>query len=83
MIYLLEIFSLAIIIFAVFVGRFNSRGIRTVSDGTDERRNGELLLKQAGSIEVWYPHSARILRELAKDCFREAKRDQVYSEIEY
>ena len=68
---------------AVFVGRFNSRGIRTVSDGTDERRNGELLLKQAGSIEVWYPHSARILRELAKDCFREAKRDQVYSEIEY
>ena len=68
---------------SVYIGRFNSIGVRTISDGTNERQEAEKLLRQSSTLEIKYPHSARILRLLAEDSLHEAERDQILAEIEY
>ncbi len=64
----------------VAIGWFNSRGARFVTDGLAEKKTADQYRSYARSLEFEYPQTSKLLRMIADDFGREAKRDQQYSE---
>lgn len=64
----------------VAIGWFNSRGARFVTDGLAEKKTADQYHSYARSLELEYPQTSKLLRMIADDYGREAKRDQQYSE---
>ncbi len=66
----------------VIIGFYNSRGARMVTDGTDMKRKSEEYFEMAGKMEISFPHTSSILRNIALDYLNESHRDYLYSEID-
>ena len=66
----------------VYIGYLNSRGARTVTDGTGLRHRAIQFMEAARSLAISYPHTASILRDIAEDYMREARRDHLHSELD-
>ena len=60
----------------VYIGYQNSRGARTVTDGSPEIARALELEKEAKSCEITYPSSAYILRMMASSYRHEAAMDK-------
>lgn len=65
----------------VLNGKFYGRGARIIGDGSDEKRTAEEVKNNAKKVEIDYPETARLLRELSKYYASEGKQDRIYSEI--
>ena len=63
------------------IGKYNSRGVRTVGDGDDELSIANKYDEAARAIEISYPTTASLLRKIAQDHRYTAKSDRIYSEI--
>ena len=59
----------------------NSRGFRTIADGSDQLTIAKEYAKRAAACEIFYPHSAYILNQIAKSHQWESKQDYISSEI--
>lgn len=57
-------------------GYFNSRGVRTIGDGSDEMKKYEQLIEQAKKYQIKYPESSKILKSIANDYYRNAIMDK-------
>mgnify|MGYP000208258234 FL=1 len=66
---------------AVVYGKFNSRGARIVQDGRNLYEQAKCYQAQARELELRFPQSAEILRQLAKWLESEAQHDQLEAEI--
>ena len=66
---------------AVAYGKINSRGARIVQDGRDLYQQAKCYRVQARELELRFPQSAEILRQLAKWLESEAQHDQLEAEI--
>ena len=66
----------------VYIGYLNSRGARTVTDGTNLRHRGIQFMEAARSLAISYPHTASILRDIAEDYMGEARRARLHSELD-
>lgn len=64
-----------------FIGKINSIGVRTVTDGEKELTIAQHYEDNAKKIEIEYPITATLLRKIAKDYRYTAKEDRIYSEI--
>ena len=60
----------------IIIGYLNARGVRTVSDGSDEMKKYQILHEQSKANQIRFPESAKILEELANDYYRNAKMDK-------
>ena len=65
----------------VVYGKFNSRGARIVQDGRNLYEQAKCYQAQARELELRFPQSAEILRQLAKWLESEAQHDQLEAEI--
>ena len=65
----------------VLIGKINSRGGRTICDGSNEKRISEEYKRYAQQVEIDFPETARLLRELSKNYAFEGKQDRLFSEI--
>ncbi|MCR5694155.1 MAG: hypothetical protein K6G89_04195 [Clostridia bacterium] len=65
----------------VLSGKIYSRGARFIGDGSDRKRLAEEVKNNAKKVEIDYPETARLLRELSKYYASEGKQDRLYSEI--
>lgn len=63
----------------VVAGYTNSMGARIVTDGNDLKQLAEKYRQKVNEIEISYPQSAKILRYLANDRERVAKKDKEFS----
>lgn len=66
---------------AVAYGKINSRSARIVQDGRDLYQQAKCYRVQARELELRFPQSAEILRQLAKWLESEAQHDQLEAEI--
>lgn len=66
----------------VYIGYLNSRGARTVTDGTALRNRARQFSEAAHSLAIAYPHTAAILQDVAEDYMQEARRDRLHSELD-
>ncbi len=64
------------------VGYINNRGMRTVLDGSDQKMMGNKFIRAAQNMEITHPHTAMVLRYIAEDYLRDAKDDQLHSELD-
>ena len=55
--------------------------VRFVGDGTDQKAKHDELLQVAEKIEIDYPHSAQLLREISKRYLYNYKTDRISSEL--
>ena len=60
----------------IIIGYFNSRGVRTVGDGSDEMEKYQQLLEESKKYQIQYPESSRILKAIADDYYRNAQMDK-------
>ena len=60
----------------LIIGYENSRGFRTITDGTPELLISKQLEDEASECDIAYPQSSYILRELAKYRKSDAERDK-------
>ena len=65
----------------VLIGKINSRGCRTIGDGSNEKRIAEEYKCQAKKVEIIFPETAKLLRELSNDYAFDGKQDLLFSEI--
>jgi len=65
----------------VYIEYLNSRGVRTVTDGTALRHRASQFVEAAHSLAIAYPHTAAILQDVAEDYMQEARRDRLHSEL--
>ena len=63
------------------VAKYNSRGVRTLEDGTAEFKMAKSYKEAAEALEIDFPVTASMLRDISEEHFREGKRDQTISEI--
>lgn len=66
----------------VYTGYVNSRGARWVRDGSDQKQLGELIEHQSHLLEVTHPHTATVLRYIARGYMREAQYDHLHAELD-
>lgn len=66
---------------AIFIGFYNSRGIRSVDDGTDQKHKSEYYRNRSYRLAIDYPHAAELLKSIARSYERESLQDYLYSEI--
>lgn len=66
----------------VYIGYVNSRGVRWVRDGSDQRQLGKQFENQSHLLEITYPHTAAILWHIARDYMREAQYDHLHAELD-
>lgn len=65
----------------VFIGIINNRGLRSIGDGSGEMRLAKEFRNNAKKVEIDYPETARLLRELSEAYSSEGRRDRLFSEI--
>lgn len=65
----------------VSIGYLNNRGARAITDGTNQKRQGNQFMEISRSMAITYPHTASILRDIAEDYMGEARYDRLYSEL--
>lgn len=65
----------------VLIGKLNSRGCRIIGDGSNEKRIAEEYKCQAKKVEIIFPETAKLLRELSNDYAFDGKQDLLFSEI--
>ena len=66
---------------SVISGIINSGGFRTITDETNQKSLASKYERDASERELFYPHSANILRELSHLYMSVGKQDHIYSEI--
>ena len=66
----------------VYTGYVNSRGARWVRDGSDQKQLGELFEHQSHLLEITHPHTATVLRYIARGYMREAQYDHLHAELD-
>ncbi|MCR4646619.1 MAG: hypothetical protein K5695_14630 [Oscillospiraceae bacterium] len=54
---------------------------RTIGDGTDQKEKYSQLMSEAAEVEIDYPHTASLLKIIAKDHLILSKSDYVFSEL--
>ena len=57
------------------VGKFNSLGVRSVGDGSDEKKRSDVYFEAARALEIDHPVTANILRKIAKEHLHTATED--------
>ncbi len=73
---IIEKYSNEILNEGIIVGYLNSRGVRTVGDGSDEMKKCEELKEQVKANQIMFPESARILEKLADNYYNNAQMDK-------
>ncbi len=63
------------------ISRFNAQGMRSIGDGTDQFEKSKMFFDFSQKIEIEYPITAQLLRNIGNDYFSEGKHDQSFSEI--
>ena len=66
---------------SVISGIINSGGLRTITDGSDQKTLSDKYEKDASKMELYYPHAANVLRGLSHFYMGEGKQDYIHSEI--
>ena len=66
---------------AVISGIINAMGVRTVTDGADQKALSKRNEKDASELELFYPHAAYVLRGLSRFYLSEGRQDYIQSEI--
>ena len=57
--------------------------VRTVEDGSDQKRIYDTINSVAEDIDFEFPHSASLLREISKQYLFNSKTDFITSELGY
>ncbi len=66
---------------AVISGIINSGGLRTVTDGANQKTLSSKYARDASEMELFYPHAASVLRELSHFYMNEGRQDYIHSEV--
>lgn len=79
----LEKHGTSIMIDSFIIAKTNQRGVHTVSGGEVEKRIAKEYNSNAEKIKFSYPKTCMILKRL-RDCYiNDAKRDELYEEMDY
>ena len=73
---IIEKYSNEILNEGIIVGYLNSRGVRSVGDGSDEMEKYKELKEEAKRNQIKYPESARILEIISKNYYNNAQMDK-------
>ncbi len=65
----------------VLIGKINSRGCRTIGDGSNEKRIAEEYKCNAKKVEIIFPETAKLLWELSNEYAHDGKQDLLFSEL--
>lgn len=77
----LEVYHNDDLTYEVVLGKMESIGFRTPTDGVKEQKIATVYKNNADSLEITYPETSKILKKLAGYYEDMAKSDQLYSEI--